>query len=535
MIIFSSCGLFEKDSDDSEKEDVAGQSTLSLDNGLGDAYPSGLNVTTASSEVVNETDDAVLSSGTLSISYESDTALALAPDSYEDYFALACGTPPTDTVAEIGEGYEVRPPKEQFAEHQNLISGSADECISANTLASLSAVVEISQKENLDKGSGCFRPDWGIIQKDHTSGDPCMVGTQREQLKEASAYLEATTGFVAALLCEAKKQGKAPEEGLSEGSSITGLEPILADAFAAKSRPTEVIKAEIKRLPNRDGSSPVYRTDIILNETSPFDNKPRQFRFQVVNSPNEEGSLEGRGRLWLSHDAKPPAGAGDFDLNTDKMKHLSLAYIKEVETTGNFRLRYELKMGVFDKTLKWFTPKGELDFNMNTNASGNYTSCAEANKCASRMKYVSYDGFPEFGVGRLSYWVNFGGRYAEAARGYTVDLSYKNSQFEGCAAVGASSPTAGNAISIRKSIKDKTPLKPSGYYKPFDSCSQEGTKIWSQCFKQQSDGKWIVDTDKTKSADGYDFVEASTVKFDVPKIGRLETEAVDSIGEQPTN
>ena len=47
-----------------------------------------------------------------------------------------------------------------------------------------------------------------------------------------------------------------------------------------------------------------------------------------------------------------------------------------------------------------------------------------------------------------------------------------------------------------------------------------GSKVWQQCFKKAEDGSWVIDTEKTTAAAGFDFIDISAVNQDLLSLPR---------------
>jgi hypothetical protein len=136
------------------------------------------------------------------------------------------------------------------------------------------------------------------------------------------------------------------------------------------------------------------------------------------------------------------------------------------------------------------------------------------------MSYVTYDGYPDIDVAKLSYWVNPGGDYYDPARGMTFDVQRANGQVKGCAVAGATAASFTTAgISIRRALAEGYALLPVGYIEPL-SCSQNaGAKMWLQCFVRDASGTFSADPSAiTDVTDGFDFVPSSDVQSKDPDL-----------------
>jgi hypothetical protein len=136
------------------------------------------------------------------------------------------------------------------------------------------------------------------------------------------------------------------------------------------------------------------------------------------------------------------------------------------------------------------------------------------------MKYVQYDGYPELGASKMSYWVNFGAMYREISRGFVFDTKLEDGRLVGCGYAGSVAPESSIApddsvkLSIRRAIREDKTLTPDAYWRPF-ICSKDNTKqadksgykVWRQCFARNDDGKYVIDAEKTEQdLIGFDWI-----------------------------
>jgi hypothetical protein len=405
------------------------------------------------------------------------------------------------------------------------LAGKEDQCVSPATLQAIKVMFFTSRNEDLDGGSGCYKPDWGILARDHESGDVCMVGTARQQIDEVSSYIDMVSGIVAAMLCQGKKDGKI-DGVMPEETTLDFTQPLqgAADAAADASIGDMVISyAGVARLADDSATSrPVYRSDVELKING------KDFAIHLVNSPIEAGDLLGSGTIWLSHEHV--SNNKNTNKEDTKTKAISITYQKDYDEKNpeKLRLNFEMRLGYFHTDFDVFGDDGVVDYNVGADFTadktsplyGNYgasTEASAANEYAERMAYVVYDGYPEVGVGRMSYWVNFGGKYDETARGFVFETEIVDGRFQGCGLAGATTSELGTGISIRKSLYEELDIEPRGYIRPLACTDKSGTKVWEQCFFRDKQGKFLVDTNRTKSPSGIDFIEIGNTRVQKPQ------------------
>ena len=263
-----------------------------------------------------------------------------------------------------------------------------------------------------------------------------------------------------------------------------------------------VSKAQIARL-NDQGGKKVFRTDIELTRTHPEKKDSRKYEIHVVHSPQNDENTAYQGNVWIKHDLE----AGGTNA---KVKAMNLSYVAKVETGKPRRVKFEQRMGEFLSTTNPFDAKGFIDFNQGAESDGQFAEdkvsppvVSDQNKHLSNMKYLSFDGYPTDGVMNFSYWRNPGQNYNENARGFIFNVTRTDTgEIKGCGIAGAAkNDDVTNAISIRQALKTGVTLQPKGYLRPFmchsgggnDPANRHGPKVWRQCFKQQSDGKYAIE------------------------------------------
>lgn len=211
------------------------------------------------------------------------------------------------------------------------------------------------------------------------------------------------------------------------------------------------------------------------------------------------------------------------------------------------------------------------DYGKHKKAAGGYYN--EANDAIQAITYIAFQVNPQTNAGNISYWQNPGGRYTEPTRGMVFNATHDTTsgKLTGCATSGASSNFS-NGMSIGRSLKDSATLAPSSYWHPFLNTSNssnnwqtppgglatdttgsyyEGiangpqagvpvTKKWyvpklsdtsaattfvtetsgnfitKQCFTQNAEGLYIIDTSKISDSAGYQIIEGTSTDKPTP-------------------
>lgn len=503
-------------------------------NPLAESYPDGLAVTAFAT-----TDDteATASAGTLAIQYEDATLRLTQAASPSETTRLLQQQPPppgqpmsqpgsptagSATPNQCYNSYEEalaertavtpfkpearRPVRLEAAAAKDRINGKAESCVSEEFTKSLAIMREAMEEtgKNLDGYGDCFLPDWGIVQGFYPgSDDVCLVGYARAQLTKLSAYVDFTKGLTEAMLCQALKGGvfTADDKEIAEGRSLD-LTPQLVDALKDLPGAPTISLAKVTRATGGRR----FQTEFVIATKARFANAEASvpLTINIDHEPSDSTNTTYTGLIRLSYEGKSRNYSGTIAL--------SLNYSRAVDTSGN-RVKYELRSGFFGTAKSPFDSRGILDFN----AEGIDET---DNKNLNSMNYVSYDGYPELDVAKLSYWVNFGARYEEAARGMVFDIKRANGEVKGCAVAGSAGDIR-NGLSIRRSLDEGYALLPKSYMRPFmcDESARGGEKMWLQCFVRDQDGAYVPDQTLIDDvATGYDFVASSVVKGKVPSL-----------------
>jgi hypothetical protein len=541
------CTAKKEDKSDESEETTGGAGEIALgDNALAESYPQELAVTTFSSETTPSGSAETSGSGTIAVAYE--LALALQDGDQPlgdqplgdqlpplgDQQDQACGDTPQ-------EFYEAR--NEQIPDGQNtsIFADPAEnkdagakrdaalqrlkgdgECYSEDLAVQMKIMAESIRHPNLD-GSGCYRPDWGILSgKFGDTDEVCMVGFARNELGKLGSYVDFSQLLLQAMLCQAKKDGLA-DALPAENTSLDLTASLKAGVLGGGDRITAT-SATLYRSADVDGKRS-YRTDIELAAKAPDSagsDLALTIAIHLIHSPASETDKTVDGVLWIDHDLpkdglSPSAPA--------KHRALSLSYESTPDDVGT-RVKYEMRAGNFASTLDVFSDGGVLDFNTGAKFTGDenaptygaYSDAAGAqqNDYAAAMNYVTWDGYPDLNVGKLSYWVSFGGNYEEPSRGFVFDVQRVDGVTKGCGIAGAVVAMDANNVpdstSIRRALHEETALYPNGYHKPFSCTDKGGKRVWQQCFVQNDAGAYVIDDAKTTdTAKGFDFVAVGDV------------------------
>lgn len=509
-------------------------------NPLAESYPDGLTVT-AFSTSDDATTASTTSAGTVAIDY-TDAGLWLAlqeppqppPEGTEPTQSQPAGdgqctkaaalmlqdTPPVPScVNSYAEALEQRekmtPPKPPAppparlaaAAAKDRINGKSDACYSDEFVSSLSTMREAMQEtgKNLDGYGDCFLPDWGIVEGFYPdSEDVCMVGYARAQLSKLSAYVEFTKGLSEAMLCQALKDGtvKVADKEIPEGTTLDLTAQLTKALAPVGPAAPPVTSAKI----TRSAGGRRFLTEIVVATRARFDSKDTEVPVNIAidHKPTDATNANYSGLVRIHYKGRGRESEGTIALSLD--------YSRAADSLGN-RVKYELRSGFFGGSASPYDADGILDFNVH----GEDACQDELNS----INYVSYDGYPELDVAKLSYWVNFGPSYNEAARGMVFDLKRVDGKVKGCAVGGAASIDLEGGISIRRSLAEGYALQPVGYLRPF-LCSEDergGAKMWLQCFTRNDAGAFVPDADLIEDVEtGFDFVASSVVEEKVPSL-----------------
>lgn len=514
----SSCGKSSEDSGDDKSgessgdgdDDTVSAGTLAIaDNGLAGAYPEGLSVNAFPEEI--DPDPGTAAAGTVVVA-------TLTQDQQQP------ANPPNGGQT----GSDPEPfkdhPREKLKEDQKRLEGEG-ECFGNNAVSDM-----LFDEKNIEV---CYGFDYGIVSGQaigvvdqgkvngavdsaktgsvtdvknalknidgitlDTSGEVCIVANGRRLVSKYGARLDATLKFFQGILCQAKKDEL--DDLPAAGKSID-LTSSVNDALPSGSTGTSTIDAvKLERLDD-NGDSPVFQTTIEMSNSS--QNSEGIEEIVLVHSPSKDGNAAYSGTLTIKG-SREEAGTG-YTVAT------SLTYVKSKTSDGDIRMQFDVRggdfkhMGDFTKTSSPFED-GRVKFPS--------TSSSAENDPVTNETYIVFDIDPSTYAGKVSFWKDPGG---STPRGYVAELTQDETsgKLSGCAWAGADRSNKG----IGGRIAAGEAVTPTGCYTPqfSKSCNPTGVggnqsdNVWKQCFAQNSDGDYIIDTAKTTSAEGYDVLAAS--------------------------
>ncbi len=432
---------------------------------------------------------------------DEDGVITLNPD----YVPAASGpnspvgsTDPLDPCAQTNAAPDLASGpngQDKLLAEQEALSGKAANCLSDSAL------------ENLTKmpppgGEGCYTYDYGIMKGQSckkSAKEACMVSFSREVVNASSAKVEGGLGIMQALLCQANKDGVASKLP-GPGESLDLTTNLQTAANGRPNAPT-ISMAKITRLADVGGNA-VYRT------TLSFSRNGQSTIFNLAHSPTaEDGTYSGV--MWIQASGGP--GGGQIK---DGIDATSVRYSR-TGSGASARMKMDVLHGTLAGTLKPFTAAGEVALPS--------TETLDNSSLGSIFRQT-FDVNPETSEGKLAVWNNPGANFHESARGFLFDLSYDKTanQLVGCGVAGADND------SIRATLAAGTSLSPTRLYTP--SMCQAGPggpndnvaiKVWKQCFKQSATGVYEIDTSKTASAAGFDFLVPSAAGLTPPDVSGI--------------
>jgi hypothetical protein len=167
----------------------------------------------------------------------------------------------------------------------------------------------------------------------------------------------------------------------------------------------------------------------------------------------------------------------------EKSHILTIAYAKEKQADGSFRLHAELRRAAVNADLlaNAIGADGLLDFNAHREFSvatnnANYGKGKKpgggfynSNEDFSSQTRITFVTDPETDEGTFAYWENPGSNYTEAARGMVANIALDAGVKKGCAVSGAAldKTNLGNGYSIASALKQNVVMAPNGFYHPF--------------------------------------------------------------------
>lgn len=517
LILFAGCGGSDsKDKEaakDTKSDETNAPGSLSI-NTLAAAYPEGLSISSFPDEI-DET-PGVAAAGTLAIetNLSSKKSLYLATEVTEE------NTAP-------------KHPKKILQETKERLDGSADRCFEPGIMEALLRSSTVSEY--------CFGFDYGIISGESigtgdtgqinptvttvsnanpnftesdlktallgkvtpnsaVSKEACMVAVSKLLVSSATGKVDSALNLFQGMLCEAKKQSKV--DSLPKVGSLIDLVSVFETLGeeANHPNPANFTSASLTRLPDQD-SKTVYKSSLAF-VLGGGPNSP-EFNITLVHSPNDEKNETYKGVLSV---------LTEID---SKQVGTSINYQKSGKTLEDSNLKFEVRtMNLSEGTI--LNSKGAVDFVSPPEDAGNNT--------LSGIKYFAFDINPSTYAGKLSFWVNPGGSYSEAPRGFIFETEQNDSgALSGCAYGGAY-----REGSIRKAFKTGASITVSGCFTPQISggvCGNtgdnQGSQFWKQCFSQNPEtGVYEVTTDTPEK---YEVLNATQVTVPTVDLSTIET------------
>ncbi len=431
--------------------------------------------------------------------------------------------------------------KDKLKNAGERLNGNADECFDAGAISSL------DRQHNV--ADGCFGFDYGIVSGTalgdvdpgrlnptlsnvtdqslagvrsailkvegrvaDAGNEACMVKTGRQMVAQASARVESVLKIFEGMLCQAKKSKIAT--ALPEAGAALDLKAAFAKFTAAT-----FSEASITRLADREGRA-VYRSRLAFTRQGM--NRIEPMTVTLVHSPGAEGNTAYDGVLWTEGERIDDQNGATYAVLTN------ISYERTGKELADQRLRMEIRNGEFNTSkvkAELIGKDGKIDLNAGAGADGSFGP-GEANDYLEGARYFAFDVNPSTYAGKISFWTNPGGNYNEPARGFLFESAQNaDGTLTGCAYAGAY-----REGSIRKAVREGKSLEPTGCFTPqlsYGACGSngdnQGSQIWKQCFKQQGDGYYVVDTSNVASADGFDVIDLKTEKPALPIADAIDT------------
>jgi hypothetical protein len=421
---------------------------------------------------------------------------------------------------------------QKVEEAKAILDGSAGDCFASLTKRGAKAEPAEGQEKCYefdqemiygfrDNVNNLYGTTNGLSRKSEST-EVCMVSFAREQMKVIERRIDEALDRAQVMACIAKKEGKALPAAAGEQLDITEL-------------------MNAKR-PKDDAKAPTFDS-VILKRLADVSSRPV---FETNIKVTRSGKAE---ELVILHSPE----ATD---NNDTYNGVISIKRPEADKNGALSIEYARTKDGDTKTIKASVRRGNFANTYSTlfdeNGRVNYADLPDNadNSTVNGMMLVEFNLNQTDSTGTLSYWKNPGAGINEAARGFVfkVEKDTATSRLKGCAISGAVGQT-----SIRKALKSGTALKPDGWYHPFfhgstgsgDSnydymgsnptaywkkptladvtlattfvTNQTGGMVSRQCFMQDVDGNYAIDTDSgIGGTAGYELIQVTDPKFIAP-------------------
>ena len=484
--------------------------------------------------------DPVVTANALAIGYPEGLSLSAFPKS------SAGTTLRLEDSSEKGQSLE-----EKRSDAKKVLAGDVKDCFQNSTardklaLPSGETCYEFDQEMIYgwrDNANRTFGTKTGLSSKEG-SVEVCMVSFARDEIKEIEKMIDQALDRAQIMACLAKKAGKPALEKV--GDKIDLKAEINSKRPAGGSAPT-FDAVTLERIADVSGK-PVFQTKISTSKGAQSD------EVVILHSPNSDSDNSVySGVISIKRTGGPAGGGGAGPVGEASLvQALSIEYGKAKDAAGKITLKASVRRARFSANYATlFDANGRVNFaDLPEEAS---------NADVSGIGLVEFDMAQDEGTGTLSYWRNPGGRYTESARGFVFKIEKDDAGLlKGCSVSGAA-----RDLSVRKALTDGTTIKPSGWYHPFfyigasdtnapdtgfdygvsgGGSMQNRTGQWSkpsladqtlaatyvtvqqgghvsrQCFKQDGEGNYAIDTGAgIGGTAGYELIQVTDSKFISP-------------------
>ncbi len=442
----------------------------------------------------------------LASAYPGTLALSVFPSSSTG-LALGDAAPQADTTGTD------RPPEQKIAEAEKRLKGEG-ECFDPGQQKDGGEHQERCYEFDSDMNRQISARDLSTVYgtadgKDGAGVQACMATFANKEVNTVISIVDRSLAQVQGVFCVEKKAAEKAGRDVRK-PTVDGDALDLTDVLTATT-PTgapKFLKAEVLATADADTGVITYTTSITVQKP----NSTQTDAMVLRHTPAQEG-LENEEAGVLTY-----VRSG----NTQEPKNavLSLKYKKTIENDVE-KMRAELVRAMIATKYEPLTADGFV----------NYAALPvdATNDDVGGSRLVSFDVVPETGAGSISYWNSPGGALQESARGFIFNLTADSEGLlSGCGISGAT-----DQVSIRKSAIDTTgtvKLSPAGFWHPFQEArnGQAGNtatgqnpaygtpgkdrdnKITQQCVKQDAQGIYAIDLDKTTDKTfGYDVIAGS--------------------------
>lgn len=501
-------------------EEAAQQITDSINNALAVGYPDGLSIPTFP---------------------QKSNTLSLAADSS---LYLEAGDTKGQTLAQKRE------------DAKKIMEGKADDCFEnmKKRLRDPTDVMETCYEFDQEMVYGHMGDATKVkgtkngLSSKTGSSEVCMVSFARDEMRQIEEIIDQQLDRAQAMACVALKNNKTLPAAVNEKLDIT--------TDMNSRRPTGISNAPtfdsvvLQRIADKDGAA-VYETKV--STTFPDGKKEELI---LTHSPTKSDNSEYSGVISI----KRTGEARDRDGATPMDMVLSIQYARKIENEQKMVRASVRRARIATSVATKFDTDGLVTF------SG--LADDAKNDAVNAISLVEFDMNQSDSTGTLSYWRNPGGSITEAARGFVFKVEKDtDTTVKGCAISGASfrdenvqNPGAGT--SIRYALANNVLIKPNGWYHPFfntdvglgtaeDSgdfnykksqngpnnqvmtarwrktgiagdtadkfvTKQTGNAVSRQCFKQNTDGNYVVDAGANLGTANFELITVGSASFIQP-------------------